>query len=739
MLGFSSYIFEKGSAKLSKDSKNLYCVITDSNGGVVKSKLIKLNDGVANNVFNIDDSFTSGDYYFKSYTNWMLNFDGQEAHIQIFKVVDPKIEDYIVTDKLKNDLDIQLLPEGGHLIDEVYTNVGVIVKDVLGHGVSNLDGIVFNEKEEIVTTFKTNSNGITKFGVLPRLGSSYKVKVNYLNKDYYQAINSIEAKGISITTTNLREKGVYVKLSTNLITLNTIANKDYKLSIHNGKEIKTIDVNFELNELDVLVWLKQNELFNGVNIITLFDDSNQPILERLVFNYSSLDFAEVTTPKTRFVGDSVKVSLALNRNIKNKEDVKLSVAVLPLGTKSYNPHANIISQALLLPYINGHIEQSAYYFVDIDSKKVYDLDNLLLTQGWSSYDWNVAKAKSINKYAFEDGIVINVNTNNSKHTDFLIYPSESQEGLAVELKNNGKSFIKSGFFPMENDSLSISALDKKGRQVIPNLYLQYSPSKIPYFKNEHKIHPLKSDYIVDSSISNQFITLNVPATTTVLDEVTVKSETERKLKINKLVASAFYSVDVFNESSPYHYTSLANYINSKPSLSAVQQGGQLLIATNNGKSFLADNPAVILYLDDTRLQSTDIIANLDMSTVDYIAYNRFGFGNGLLDGISQIIKIYTKKGFTPKKSIKRHNNFSYPLTFSREKKFYTPKYAAYNDDFFKNYGVIDWIPNCNVNDDGTIDFKIQNLEQEVILNIEGVVDNKYLVSDKKIIDLAKNY
>ena len=53
MLGFSGYIFDKDLKIPSKMTKNLYCVITDKNNQVVKQKLVKVDNGYVNNIFNI--------------------------------------------------------------------------------------------------------------------------------------------------------------------------------------------------------------------------------------------------------------------------------------------------------------------------------------------------------------------------------------------------------------------------------------------------------------------------------------------------------------------------------------------------------------------------------------------------------------------------------------------------------------------------------------------------------------
>ena len=69
MVGFSAYVLDKGLKTPSELTKNLYCIITDNNDKLIKSKLVKVENGFANNIFKIDSVFTSGNYKFKAYTN----------------------------------------------------------------------------------------------------------------------------------------------------------------------------------------------------------------------------------------------------------------------------------------------------------------------------------------------------------------------------------------------------------------------------------------------------------------------------------------------------------------------------------------------------------------------------------------------------------------------------------------------------------------------------------------------
>ena len=94
-IGFTAYILDKKDKKSSKVTTNLYISIEDENKNVIKKKLLKVENGVASNIIELDSSFTSGHYTFKAYTNWMRNFNEQNYFIESIRIIDPKTEEYI--------------------------------------------------------------------------------------------------------------------------------------------------------------------------------------------------------------------------------------------------------------------------------------------------------------------------------------------------------------------------------------------------------------------------------------------------------------------------------------------------------------------------------------------------------------------------------------------------------------------------------------------------------------------
>src|SRR5690606_12075712 len=107
----------------------------------------------------------------------------------------------------------------------------------------------------------------------------------------------------------------------------------------------------------------------------------------------------------------------------------MSISVLPAGTISYDQRNNIFSAFYIEPYIKGDLEDGGYYFSEeVDARRRdYDLDLLLLTQGWSKYSWNnIFNKTPAEHYAHEHGFTLTGNiTKRNPKTDKTLFISSS--------------------------------------------------------------------------------------------------------------------------------------------------------------------------------------------------------------------------------------------------------------------------------------------------------------------------
>jgi len=740
-IGFTAYIMDKKDKKPSQLTTNLYVSIEDENNNIVKQKLIKVEDGVASNTFELDSLFSSGNYNVKAYTNWMLNFNEQNHYVESIRIINPDTENYVEEKRVQSGIDAQFLPESGHLLNGVINTIGVVIKDDLGFGIPNTKGEVLDKNDKVLSSFETNSLGIGQFQLLADRTDTYTVKITTANNDFdFDLKQKIEAKGVIMSLKSLKSK-VFVSLITNAETLNDIKGKRYTLMAHNGDNYDIMDIYFT----DDTVVTKAIEFANtatGVNILTLFNENDQPIAERLFFNYNGIDLIKSTDVSASKKRDTVTVNLSF-KNINTEAINALSISVLPDETKSYNRHNNIVSYTYLQPYLRGTIEQAKYYFTDIDAKKQYELDNLLLTQGWSSYDWNsIFKNVPNQTHTFEQGIRLKANLQGEvlKNPDnaFLMHAVSNEEPRIFEVSEGENSFLIDNLFPVGADKIFMSRITKTNGLLPASLYFQSFPSAIPRLSTNSVTLRPKHDYTIEANLkSNVFKGYNLGEVQE-LEEVVVKSALERKrTKMRKLNKHKFGKIAVIDEEDRLLFNTLGQFLVSK-GFQVIENLGQFEVIDRQNYSGRTPNGGGVgplFFLDDMYMVDLSIFSQYSLTNVGYIEINRLGIGEGARGGRG-VIKIYSStEGSKSTNNQDTVQDFKLPLSFSAEKKFYVPKYQSYYTDFYKGYGVVDWKPKVTIDPDGIASFKIFKPIGSVTLFIEGIANDGSFIFEEKSISL----
>ncbi|MEO1031146.1 MAG: hypothetical protein AAFX55_07060 [Bacteroidota bacterium] len=754
-LGFKAYVLDKNDKKPSVITSNLYVTLEDATQNIIKQKLIEVQDGVASNTFEIDSLFSKGNYRIKAYTNWMNNFN-EHNYFTAPIIIKDQIVAKPVVNAIESSIDAQFLPESGHVLHGVENTIGVVIKDKKGRGIPYAKGEVIDKNGTIITAFKTNLLGIGRFAMVADANQNYRVRLD--GYDTVMALNqdlNIQNKGIILSVKRLRNK-FFVSAITNASTLETIKDRRYSLVLHNGNTADLMDIYF--NDQPIVTKIIELDSDPGIHILTLFNENNQPLAERLIFNYQGLSTIQSDTEtKLTKSRDSIAIRLKF-KAIDSSMSHHLSASILPKETKSYQSAHSIISYNYLQPYVKGHIQNAKYYFTDIDERKKFELDNLLITQGWSSYDWDmIFKGAPELSYNFEKGIIIKANysannLNDKGRPNNIMYHFNDEGFLVAEANVDQKSYVIKRLFPEENYTIKLSEITSKNVLRPAQLYLQFFPRKIPKLRMST---PSVSDLITAPSSSEDLENMNSYSNVMIepldgeqqLGEVIVKasSSLKRRERQSKLGNQKFSKIRVVSEADENSYVTLLNYLKfhawnlrrstSGPNTTSTGVAG-VATAELITDPFLAETviAGVNYYLNDILVIDFSRIEELFLSNVDYIEINRFGLGDGMRSPAG-VIKIYTKYSSPFRTSGKTSKPYAFPLTFSKQKTYYAPKYRYNDDDFYKHYGVIDWKPNLSVDPSGIATIKIAKPKVPITLFIEGIANDGAFVFEERTFDL----
>ena len=343
---WSAYAYNKKSGTPSNPTKNLYCGIYDSEGQLVQRALFLMEKGLAHGSFKIDSKWRPGSYYIKAGTQWMENFEEDHPFIQKIEIIEdyPSDEDFTA----EKNYDVQILPEGGHLILGVENMVGVRIVDQNGKGVAVENGTIYDSENKVVADVYTNEAGVGRFRLIPGKGISYHLKLEVdVDKVVNTELPNAKPIGITMAVNNILEDKLVISVNTNQETLDQLDQNTFHLAVHRDG-IMTLN-SFVMDSTTRSIKISKKNVLPGTNIITLFDQELEPISARLIFNFQRAKIANAQISKLSSGKDSV--SLKIQTSAKKAVPIAMSVSALPTASTSNQTNINIISSLLLEPYM----------------------------------------------------------------------------------------------------------------------------------------------------------------------------------------------------------------------------------------------------------------------------------------------------------------------------------------------------------------------------------------------------
>lgn len=383
-LWYKIYLLTKHEDKQAENQKLAYVEILDKDKiPVLQPKTLLQGRSGASSIY-LPSNLISGNYLFRAYTESMLSNQEPnlfEKEIRILNVKDGLSQEGN-TSAVKYDL--QLFPEGGDIIEGVATKLAYKLTNSFGIGV-DFEGVILDEEENIVKEIKSLKFGIGSSSFAPVENRRYKIKI-------YLKDGNIVTKNIPTP----RKSGYILNVTQqpNQLRARVMASKDLSgktvsivFNSNNGVEKYREKVTVSANApRDIFVQL--DKLEEGISLVTLLDDQNVPVVERLVFKRPkevNIEFNKVGTYSERN-----KVEIGLSAALTKGLNSDLSVSVYKADTTDYED-LNIDSYLLLSSELKGKIESIDYYLSTNTQETSDALDNLMLTHGWRRLKKGVEK------------------------------------------------------------------------------------------------------------------------------------------------------------------------------------------------------------------------------------------------------------------------------------------------------------------------------------------------------------
>ncbi|GAB3722413.1 hypothetical protein [Spirosoma lituiforme] len=364
-------------------SKVTYVELLDKEHQSVLQTKIALNTGGGNGTLFLPSSLHSGSYLLRAYTNWMKNFSPGFFFEKTLTIVNPFKPLGLPLLQATPDYDVQLFPEGGHLVQGLPGNVAFRTVDVSGRGVP-IRGWLLNEQNDTLTKFAPHKFGIGTFTFTPAANTRYRVVItDEKGRMITKALPMADTKGYTMRLDEAGSNQVKITVNTNIDGASSVY-----LFAHTRNEIKVAEQQPIQRETTFLV--NKKALGEGVSHLTIFDADRRPVCERLYFKRPAAPLVINLKSDQQQYASRTKVTLdaLVEAAASQRQSASLSVSVYRLDSLAGTSSGNILSYFWMTSDLQGRIESPDYYVQSETADIHRATDNLMLTHGWRRFRWD---------------------------------------------------------------------------------------------------------------------------------------------------------------------------------------------------------------------------------------------------------------------------------------------------------------------------------------------------------------
>ena len=295
--------------------------------------------------------------------------------------------------------DLQFMPEGGHLVNGI---PGRIAFKAIGEDGRGLDvsGIIYDNRQQQVSTFKSTHEGMGSFGLQPLPGEQYIAKImepTGIVKTFSLPLTRITGSAIKVNNLDSIDS-----LTVSVLSSSDLINTAFYYLVAQSRNVICYIAKVRFKPAGVTLRIPESLFPDGIARLSLLNSEMLSLNERLVFINHHDNLNIIISPQQSSFSTRDSVSLSIDIKDANNKPVQgsFSLSVTDDGQIKADSTSNISTHLLLTGDLTGFIENPAYYFANNKIETLQDLDNLLLTQGWTGYDWKDVFSTTINKPVF---------------------------------------------------------------------------------------------------------------------------------------------------------------------------------------------------------------------------------------------------------------------------------------------------------------------------------------------------
>lgn len=721
-------------------SNNIYITLLDKNNKEISSTVLKSEEGFAHASIDFEDELEPGNYTLIGFSEWMKNYDQayffkKEIKINSTTQQDPEVE------VEANQIDLQFLPESGHILAGVENRIAFRAIDNNGNPV-NIDGTITSTISGEQTNFSTLHNGIGVLSLTPKKGESFTATVPQFNQSF--DLPNVETKGVI-----LKIDPFHSEEELKLTVHSTISQDLFFIGQTRGWLSYTANIDITNGTGEVII--PKSAFPDGINHITLFKANGTPLAERLFYsrrgqhlkidieldkdNYERRSRTTAKIKVTDAMGNPVEGNFSLSANNIYRSYIK-------------NEKTNILAHLLLNSDLKGKIHEPAYYFNSPSLEKDKQLDLVMMTQGWTRFEWdNLEKlTHQEEEYAYKKGLTLSGTMVIANRKSFakdgtvtFINNGAKEPQLLVTTSNNRGRFVFENTEISSKTSFLLQGKTKKGYdnvefRIDSSLYTIPSIKAAEYYsiKDHQKLNSFTERATFITKDNKDFLN-----NTTLLDDVIVEADredTKRKILSSFGEPTISLSMDGIIPPGSVSVVGVFDYLKGRfagvriygsyPFIHVEIRSNKMDANEDSGYDPFKVQP--VFYLNNIEV-SIETLYSISVNDIERVEVFKgpdaaiFGANGG-----RGAMLFFTKTGFNALDNMTNNGVTGFVLDgYNKAKIFYEPIYDVnYSDSGVPDFRIaLHWAPYVTTNELGTAEvswFNSDDLDDEIVITVEGL-------------------
>ncbi|MCW3073873.1 MAG: hypothetical protein JWP69_942 [Flaviaesturariibacter sp.] len=632
---FKTYVFSDFG--LSDLSTNLYVEFYDQQKQLLDKMILPLIMGTGNGTLKLKENMPEGIYHIRAYTLWSLNFGSELPYLRSIPVYNPASATRLISKPVQ--WAAYAFPESGNLLEGVAHKVAVRLFTKT-HLPDSWQAVLMKQgSTQALLNFSSQNGEVGAFHLIPEASAIYQVHVKD-NLGNQQTINlpAVLKSGVTMQVAQVKEE----------ITCQIIfkglppENRSYKLI---GQMSNGLVYQAKITRKDsvVIARIPMNQLATGILHLTLIDEKEKAVAERLFFVRAENAISVSVQTDTLSLEKRGLNSFSFSVDTNSIESYTAFVTDISTDLPKEN-----LQSAIALKDISFPVNKPASYFSDANHSEA--LDALMMTEKWRWFQWQTLTVTKLpepryqpDNYLSYTGTVFlgrKMQLNKAlnlifKLEDSTIIFTEARTDSTASFHIEGAQFLDTATIYYQLDSKRPAANAIKALFESNNTF-QRLHEELP--NPAYTVVPRKPKDSVPAFLQRQlqayFNQAKVDKRYKQLQEVIVKSKIKSATEAlnKKLSSSAFRSADerVFDFSDPR--TNVGGY-NNVIDWARVRIPGLGMLPRYRGG-------AISIYVDEmiADISYASMISINDVAMVKFVSNP-----GGLMTGNGALL-IYTKRG-----------------------------------------------------------------------------------------------